>query len=382
MRIIADENIPMVEEFFADLGEVVRLPGRSMTAEDLRGADALLVRSVTKVNQALLAESQVRFVGTCTIGVDHLDRDYLESAGITWASAPGCNANSVVEYVYAALAHLDIDWLEQRVGIIGCGNVGGLLHKRLRAQGVECHCYDPFLDLEHDPDLTKLESVLDWDIVCLHTPYTTDGPHPTHHLIGKKELARLRPGALLLNGGRGPVVDNTALLEHLESGASLQVVLDVWEPEPEISRSLLQLVDLGSPHIAGYSYDGKVTGTEMIYQALCQHLGQEPSKRLSEQLPALDNDQCLIRANDPWLALRNAVEQVYAIAADDRRLRALAQRADAGEESFGNGFDALRKHYPVRREFNNYRLVFEPEVELQARAKITERLVPLGFRAD
>lgn len=382
MRIIADENIPMVEEFFADLGEVVRLPGRSMTAEDLRGADALLVRSVTKVNQALLAESQVRFVGTCTIGVDHLDRDYLDSAGITWASAPGCNANSVVEYVYAALAHLDIDWLERRVGIIGCGNVGGLLHTRLRAQGVECHCYDPFLDLEQNPDLIDLESVLDCDIVCLHTPYTTDGPHPTHHLIGKKELARLRPGALLLNGGRGPVVDNTALLEHLESGASLQVVLDVWEPEPDISQSLLQLVDLGSPHIAGYSYDGKVTGTEMIYQALCQHLGQEPSKRLSEQLPALDNDQCLIRANDPWLALRNAVEQVYAIAADDRRLRALAQRADAGEESFGNGFDALRKHYPVRREFNNYRLVFEPEVELQARAKITERLVPLGFRAD
>lgn len=382
MRIIADENIPMVEEFFTDLGEVVRLPGRSMTAADLRDADALLVRSVTKVNQALLAESRVRFVGTCTIGVDHLDRDYLDSAGITWASAPGCNANSVVEYVYAALAHLDIDWLERRVGIIGCGNVGGLLHKRLRAQSVECHCYDPFLSLEQNPDLTDLDSVLDCDIVCLHTPYTTDGPHPTHHLVGSEELRKLRTGALLLNGGRGPVVDNAALLEFLESGANIQVVLDVWEPEPEISRPLLQHVDLGSPHIAGYSYDGKVKGTEMIYQALCQHLGQEPSKLLSDQLPALADDQCLIHANDPWLAVRNATEQVYAIAADDRRLRALAQRADAGEEPFGKGFDGLRKNYPVRREFNNYRLVFEAGVEAQVRAKIIERLVPLGFREN
>ncbi len=382
MRIIADENIPMVEEFFADLGEVVRLPGRSMAAEDLRGADALLVRSVTKVNQALLAESKVRFVGTCTIGVDHLDRDYLDSAGITWASAPGCNANSVVEYVYAALAHLDIDWLGRRVGIIGCGNVGGLLYKRLRAQGVECRCYDPFLSLEQNPDLTDLDSVLDCDIVCLHTPYTTRGPHPTHHLISTEELRKLRPGALLLNGGRGPVVDNAALLAHLESGANLQVVLDVWEPEPDISRPLLRQVDLGSPHIAGYSYDGKVKGTEMIYQALCRHLGQKPTKELSDQLPALENNHCRIRANDPWLAVRNAIEQVYAIAADDRQLRALAQRADEGEESFGKGFDALRKHYPVRREFNNYRLVFEAGVEAQVRGKIAERLAPLGFREN
>lgn len=376
MKIVADENIPFVQECFGQLGEIARLPGREMRREDLLDAEVLLVRSVTQVNEALLAGTGVRFVGTCTIGVDHLDLDYFERAGITWASAPGSNANSVVEYVYAAMAHLDVDWQQQRVGIIGCGNVGGRLHLRLRAQGVECRCYDPFLTLEDNPDLTDLDSVLACDLVCLHTPLTHSGLHPSFHLLGEAELAKLKPGAVLLNAGRGPVVDNEALLAHLQGGADLKVVLDVWEPEPDISRPLLAKVALGSPHIAGYSYDGKIQGTHMIYQALCRHLGMEAELSLEQLRPSVEDPERHLATEDFWSGLRSLIPQVYDIAADDQRLRELASQAEADEADFAKGFDQLRKHYPKRREFSNYRVEGEdgdlPEAHRQ-------RLQALGF---
>lgn len=377
MKIVADENIPFVEECFGALGEIVRLPGRSMTRADLANADVLLVRSVTQVNEALLAGTPVRFVGTCTIGVDHLERDYFARAGITWASAPGCNANSVVEYVYAALAHLDVDWQGKTLGIIGCGNVGGRLHRRMRAQGVDCRCYDPFLSIEDNPDLTDLESVLQSDIVCCHTPLTHDGPHPSFHLLGAEQLRQLKPGAVLLNAGRGPVVDNQALLAHLESGADLQVVLDVWEPEPDISRPLLARVALGSPHIAGYSYDGKIQGTHMIYQALCRHLGQAPDVELDDLRPQVTDPERTLKAGDFWHSLQTLIPEVYAIAEDDRRLRDLAERAQAGEQEFAQGFDQLRKQYPKRREFTNYRVEGAEGLSEESR----QRLQALGFKA-
>ncbi len=375
MRIVADENIPLVNECFGELGEIIRLPGRDMTNADLQGADALLVRSVTQVNEALLRDTPVRFVGTCTIGVDHLDTDYLEQQGIGWSSAPGCNANSVVEYVYAALAHLDVDWLGKRVGIIGCGNVGGRLYSRLKAQGVECRVYDPFLSAEQVPDLTSLEAVLGCDVVCMHTPLTRSGPHPSFHLIGTEELRQLAPGAVLLNAGRGAVIDNQALLSHLESGADLRVVLDVWEPEPDISRPLLARVELGSPHIAGYSYDGKMQGTFMIYEALCRHLGREPGKQLDSLRPAVEDPERVLAEGDVWSALKDLIPQVYAIAEDDRRLRDLAASAERGEADFAKGFDQLRKQYPKRREFGNYQV---SAVSKEADA----RLAALGFKAS
>ena len=377
MKIIADENIPLVDEFFGHLGDIIRLPGRTMKSDDVRDADVLLVRSVTPVNEALIGASKLSFVGTCTIGVDHLDQDYLTQRGISWASAPGCNANSVVEYVYAALAHLDVDWLERRVGIIGCYNVGGFLHKRLMAPGVQCLCYDPFLTSADNPDLTTLDKVLDCDIVCLHTPLTTSGPYPTRHLLSDAELACLRPGTVLLNAGRGPVVDNAALLRRIQGSDDLQVVLDVWEPEPNISRELLDRVALGTPHIAGYSYDGKVTGTAMIYTALCEHLGVEAEASLSELLPQVVDNRLKVTTADAWRAQRQLIPHAYAIAEDDQRLRDLARRAERGEENFAQGFDRLRKEYPVRREFGNYRLEFEPGTEVNA-----ERLGALGFNIE
>lgn len=374
IKIVADENIPLVEAFFGHLGEIVRRPGRQLAAEDVNDANALLVRSVTNVNSGLLGTSRVSFIGTCTIGVDHLDEQFLNEKSITYASAPGCNANSVVEYVYAALCELDVDWLGKRVGIIGCGNVGGLLHQRLRAQGVECVCYDPFLTLEQNPDLAALEEVLACDIVSMHTPLTRTGQHPTYHLLSSVELSQLKEGAVLLNCGRGAVIDNQALLKLLHSRDDLRVVLDVWETEPEISRELLQKVALGTPHIAGYSYDGKLKGTEMIYEALCQHLQQVPERSLQQLVPPLDHAVIEIPAGDTWTVIKQLVKHIYAITVDDRALRGLADSAES-IEAFAKGFDSLRKHYPVRREFHNYQVNWSG-----ADKELATRLRALGFR--
>lgn len=357
MNVLADENIPLVTDFFTSLGPVVTRPGRTMAAADTETAGALLVRSVTRVNKALLGGSNVSFVGTCTIGVDHLDQSWLKRKGIEFASAPGCNANSVVEYVYAALCHLDVNWLDKKFGIIGCGNVGGLLYKRLKLQGVDCYCYDPKLNREQNPDLTTLEEVLACDVISMHTPLTQTGEHPSFHLIQAAQLQQLKPGAVLLNCGRGPVINNADLLQFLQQREDVRVVLDVWEPEPEINLELLERVALGSPHIAGYSYDGKLKGTEMIYQALCKHLQQPAPLSLAQLVPPLANNCLVLQQGVPlWTQIKQLVAQVYSIAADDLRLRALARSSRSGDGNFAAGFDELRKHYPIRREFQNYQV--------------------------
>lgn len=377
MKIVADENIPLVNEFFSRLGDVTCLPGRTMTPDDVQDADALIVRSVTRVNEALLAGSNVKFVGTCTIGIDHLDQTHLDTQGIRWSSAPGCNANSVVEFVYAALCHLDINWLPVRFGIIGCGNVGGLLYKRLKAQGVEIRCYDPNLSPTQNPDLTTLEEVLACDVISMHTPLVNTGSYPSFHLLGHKELAQLKPGAVLINAGRGAVIDNQALLDVLTVRTDLRVVLDVWEPEPDISLELLDKVLLGSPHIAGYSYDGKLNGTEIVYQALCKHFTIEPQASLAALVPPLENNQLHVEdeSNTVFQIAQSLIKQVYDISMDDARLREVARAALTGEIKFGEGFDNLRKHYPKRREFHNYQVHLECVTDADK-----QWLQVLGFR--
>ena len=380
MKLVVDENIPLADAFFGSLGEVVALPGREMNAEDVRDADALIVRSVTRVDAGLLAGSAISFVGTCTIGVDHLDLDYLQSRNIAVASAPGCNANSVVEYVFSALCALNQPWEGRVFGIIGCGNVGGHLHRRLRALGVNCRCYDPFLSPADNPDLCELPEALQSDIVCLHTPLTVDGPYPSHHLLGEAELMSLKPGALLLNAGRGAAIDNGALLKVLESRPDLRVVLDVWEPEPALNPRLLERVSIGTPHIAGYSYDGKVRGTEMIYQALCRQLGLTPDIRAESLLTADAGGPepiALPSSADDWENVCLAVLEAYDIRSDDGQLRAAA-----GEpETLPLTFDRLRKHYPQRREFFNYRV--ESALKMAEKNKPLHRtLTALGFAQD
>ncbi len=374
MKIVADENIPELETIFSDPSfRFTRRSGRHLNADDVRDADALIVRSVTPVNRALLAGSSVRFVGTCTIGTDHLDTEYLDEAGIQWANAPGCNANSVFEYVIAALAALGESLRGKTVGIVGCGNVGGHLHRRLKALGIQCHCYDPFLSKAQNQDLGDLDAVLACDVVSIHTPFTNQGPHPTYHLIDEQALKRLRAGAILLSCGRGPAVDNAALKTRLKQGADLRVVLDVWEPEPDIDTELMALVNIATPHIAGYSYDGKVAGGTMVFHALQQWM--DAGAVLSDSV--IVSEQPLIKAAPgPWEAvLFDIVLKAYNIRRDDQSLR----EAVSHPEGMAQAFDALRKHYTQRYEFKHFEVDCSA-VSPQAMESLRTYLDVLGFR--
>jgi erythronate-4-phosphate dehydrogenase len=378
MRIIADENIPCVAKAFASLGEVTLLPGRGMTPAQVRDADILLVRSVTRVDERLLGESKVQFVGSATIGFDHVDRAYLGRRGIGFSTAPGSNATSAAEYVVSSLLALNLQQgfepAGRTVGIIGCGNVGSRVRHKLAALGMNCLVNDPPLQAQgaHDT-FVDLDAVLQADVVTLHVPYTREGPYPTHHLADATFLERLRPGAVLINTARGAVVDNAALDTLLEARPDLSVVLDVWEGEPDISMSLLEKVQLGTPHIAGYSLDGKLRGTEMIYRAACTHFGRPVLWRAADDLPAgLSLDLRELR-DEPLLAkLQSAVFACYDIRQDDAILR--QQLALPAAERPAR-FDRLRKEYPVRREFAQAGVMTGDPGGAAARA-----LETLGFR--
>jgi erythronate-4-phosphate dehydrogenase len=354
MRIIADENIPCVAKAFASLGEVTLLPGRGMTPAQVRDADILLVRSVTRVDERLLGESKVQFVGSATIGFDHVDRAYLGRRGIGFSTAPGSNATSAAEYVVSSLLALNLQQgfepAGRTVGIIGCGNVGSRVRHKLAALGMNCLVNDPPLQAQgaHDT-FVDLDAVLQADVVTLHVPYTREGPYPTHHLADAVFLERLRPGAVLINTARGAVVDNAALDTLLEARPDLSVVLDVWEGEPDISMSLLEKVQLGTPHIAGYSLDGKLRGTEMIYHAACEHFGRQQQWQAADDLPAgLSLDLRELRDAPLLENLQAAVFACYDIRLDDANLRQLLALPAAERPA---RFDRLRKEYPVRREF-------------------------------
>lgn len=356
MLIVADENIAKVRDAFGAYGEIRTLPGRSLTPADVRAADVLLVRSVTRVDQALLADSAVRFVGSATIGTDHMDVDYLDGRGIAWASAPGCNATAVVEYVLSALSALD-GVLESLlsggvVGIIGLGNVGARLAARLRRLGIRCIGYDPLLGDEVNLPLCALEQVLAADVVCVHTPLTRTGEHPTLHMLDSSRLESLRSGSVLLNAGRGGAIDTAALADLLRQRADQRVVLDVWEGEPRIERTLLAGVTLATPHIAGYSLDGKLAGTTQILAACCRHFDWPLPKAplVADDVPHISIDDELSGV----ALLRHAIQSVYDLRDDDRLLRARLSAADVDQAAIE--FDNLRKNYPQRREFAAVRI--------------------------
>jgi len=361
MLIVADENIPLLDSFFGDMGEIRRVSGRSMSNKDVRDADILLVRSVTRVNRELLEGSRVRFVGTSTIGTDHVDLDWLEQAGIRFSAAPGCNANSVAEYVLSVLSlHAErrglSDWSQLSVGIVGVGNVGGELAHKLDRLGFEVRlCDPPRADREEDSEaFVALEEAMKCDVVSLHTPLTREGDHPTLHMIGNAELETLGANQLLINAGRGEVIDSSALLARLERGNAPVVVLDVWEQEPRIHPELVDQVWLATPHIAGYSLEGKVQGTEMIYQALSQFLGLPVRKKAGQFLPepALSKVSFTSSAEEED-AIRIALRACYDPRRDDAKLRI----AMAGTpEERGVAFDRLRRDYPVRRECSSLKI--------------------------
>jgi erythronate-4-phosphate dehydrogenase len=376
MKIIADENIPFVREAFSTLGDVTTLAGRAVTAESVRDADMLLVRSVTRVGKELLTGGKVKFVATATIGFDHIDVEYLKKAGIGFASAPGCNSNSVAEYVLSALFVLAerkaFSLTEKTVGIVGCGNVGSKVRAKMETLGVKCLVNDPPLkDQAGDFSFVELDEIFSADIVTLHVPLERGGKYPTFQMVDESFLGEMKSGAALINSSRGKVVDERALLPALQSGR-LSAVLDVWQNEPNIDAAILEQVELATPHIAGYSYDGKVRGTEMIYEAACKFFGFTPTWRVADHLPSNPIQRLefpnAISDND---VIRNSIHRCYDIREDDARLR---QYLNLGESERGAYFDNLRKTYPVRREFPCTEVVLS-----KPRPDLTEKLKRIGF---
>ncbi len=363
MKIVADENIPYVKEAFASLGEVTTLPGRNMAQKDLEDAEILLVRSVTQVNEQLLKNTAVKYVASATIGFDHLDAEYLKKRGIPWATSPGCNATAAAEYVITALFHIssvkNISLNGMTAGIIGCGNVGSRVKHRLTALGVNCIINDPPLqERESNQDLVQLEEALSADIITLHVPLKKTGSHPTHHLLNQQNLNRINDKSILINTARGSVIDNAALLNHLQD-KHLTTVLDVWEGEPTILPKLLDACILGTPHIAGYSLDGRVRGTEMIYQACCNFLDTTPTWEANSILNDVKNNVITLdKSNGINASIQRALQHTYDITSDDQTLRNTQTLPD---NQRGDAFDQLRRNYPLRREFACYTATINKE---------------------
>ena len=351
VKILVDENMPYARELFSRLGEVKPVAGRPIPVDELADAQALMVRSVTRVNASLLSGTAVKFVGTATAGTDHVDQTWLHEAGIGFSAAPGCNAIAVVEYVFSALlmlAERDGFTLKDRtVGIVGVGNVGSRLQARLEAWGVRTLLCDPPRAERGDAgDFRPLEALVrEADILTFHTPLFKEGPYKTLHLADDALISALKPGAILINACRGAVVDNAALLTRLEAGQDLSVVLDVWEPEPDLNVELLKRVDIGTPHIAGYTLEGKARGTTQVFEAFSAFIGHRQQVALDTLLPAPEFGRITLHGPLDQPTLKRVAHLVYDVRRDDAPLRKVA--GIPGE------FDKLRKNYLERREWSS-----------------------------
>ena len=378
MKIIADVNIPFVAECFSSIGEVTVVGGRQITPGIVADADILLVRSITPVGADLLAGSKVRFIATATIGVDHIDVDSLQRNNIGFASAPGSNANSAAEYVVAALLEIgqmhDLNLEDKSIGIIGAGNVGGRVATKCAALGMKVRLNDPPLQRQTaDPKYLSLEELFACDFITCHTPLTFEGEDRTYHLADETFFKSLKKGCAFVNASRGGVADSEALKKAIKAEGFGAVILDVWENEPLIDAELLQMVDIGTPHIAGYSLDGKIAGMIMIYNAACKHLSLEQKFGIEEFLPEPAVPELRVGQNvrSEQGAISDAVREVYEIDRDDAGLRRIL---DMPRQERCTHFDGLRKNYPVRREFQNTRVVVE-----DVNSGLAGKLAGIGF---
>ena len=329
MKIVVDDKIPYIREKLAVIAsEVVSLPGAKISADDVRDADALIVRTRTRCDEQLLKGSRVQFVATATIGYDHVDADYLNKAGIRWTNCPGCNAGSVAQYVECSLLLLQQQGLclsQSTIGIVGCGHVGSKVKVVAERLGMHVLVCDPPLGYDGFVSLDVIER--EADVITFHVPLTQEGPHATYHLANQDFFGRLTRVPYIINTSRGEVVDGKALLAALQDGRVRDAVIDVWENEPFLDTQLLRRVFIGTPHIAGYSADGKVNADNMVIDALCRHFNiQHPGLIQAPSLPA-----GFQYTGNP-LELYNPLE-------DSRKLKESPQL-----------FENLRNNYPLRRE--------------------------------
>jgi len=372
MKIVIDEKIPFIKGVFEPWAEVVYSPGHAIDARMVADADALIVRTRTECNSRLLEGSMVRFVATATIGYDHLDTAWLDSAGIKWVNAPGCNSGSVMQYITAILFFIastrSLDLRSMTLGVVGVGNVGSKVVRAARAIGMRVLQNDPPRQRqEGGNEFCPLKKLLaESDILTLHVPLTLEGTDSTSHLINSTNLPMLRKNCILINSSRGEVVDNTALREALSSKILAGAVLDVWEGEPETDRRLVELTDIATPHIAGYSVDGKANATINSVRRVAAGLGIPLHLWIPASLPLPANPVIdLTKQSDKRSTLglvAGAVRHTCQVEEDDALFR-----HDPGK------FEYLRDNYRIRREFDSYSVNTDDPLARQM-------LSDLGFR--
>jgi erythronate-4-phosphate dehydrogenase len=407
MKLVIDRNMPYAKEAFSTLGEVFARDGRQLTVADVRDADALFTRSTTRISAALLAGSAVRYYGSAVIGTDHIDIPYLEKQQIPWVAAPGCNAESVANYVTSALLWLGgqhrFTLKGKTIGIIGCGNVGSKVLRHAKALGLKILVSDPPKQRSEGggqkseiPYVTLEQLLAESDIVTCHVPLTKTGPDATFQMLDTPQFAQMKPGVIFINAARGAILSTDALLAVLGTRVA-HVVMDCWEGEPTYRTDLLARVDIATPHIAGHSYEGKVNGTKIVYTAYLAWLAETAAPVLRERAKELLREEAIealfalppppvpqvdlsqvssfqFPVSEGEDLLRQAVLRVYDIEADSLRLkRSCVEDAMARAAAF----DQQRSKYPMRREFTSTTVTLA-----KASPSLRATLQGLGFKVE
>lgn len=351
IKVVVDNKIPFIDQFSHPDFEFTSLPGSNITPSDVKYADALIIRTRTICNAKLLNGSSVKFIASATIGYDHIDTEYCRSTGIEWTNAPGCNSGSVMQYIASVLAHtsskINTALKERTIGIIGVGNVGSKVDKFCRTAGMQTLLNDPPRERKESTEIfTDLNTIAEQsDIITVHTPLNREGTDSTFHLLNRDFFSKLKKKPTIINSARGEIIDTEAMLEALSNGQISSIITDCWENEPEISMTHLKAASIATPHIAGYSQDGKANGTAMSIRALLDffnypHNNWSPEKIASPEYPIIN----LSGITDEEEGLKRAVMHSYPVMEDHKRLT----------DSPGT-FEAQRGSYPVRREFGSYR---------------------------
>lgn len=356
MKILADENILFANDAFNEFGSVDTIHGREINNKILKKYDVLLIRSITKVDINLLKDTNIKFIGTATIGTDHIDKEYLKNNKIYFTDAKGCNSFAVAEYVLTAIINLcefnNWNYEEKSVGIIGYGNIGTIIYEYLKQLGFNVFVNDPPKEkIDKSFNYSILNDVLNCDILTFHVPLEKQGEFPTYHLLNDNNINKIKSGSVIINSSRGAVIDNIALLNRLKQKNDLSVVLDVWENEPNINYELLDYISLGTPHIAGYSYEGKVNGTKILYDKFCEFLNVE--KKWNAPLLKEKSELLIQYLYKKEKLFYKIVNEVYDLKIDSDEFINLMK---SDEKIIGINFDKLRKDYKLRKEFNNYKI--------------------------
>ena len=372
MKIVADNKIPFLKGVLEPYAEVAYYPGAEINAKLVNDADALLVRTRTKCNANLLENSKVKFIATATIGFDHIDTAYCESKDIRWTNAPGCNSVSVMQYIASALVFLsekyNFNYSDKTLGVVGGGNVGSKVALLASGLGMKVLLNDPPRErVEGKGKFVSLQKIQkNADIITFHVPLNNEGVDKTYHLVDEDFLHSIKPETIIINSSRGEVVSAASLKKALKEKKIKAALLDVWENEPLIDKELLDLVDIGTPHIAGYSADGKAMGTAMSVQALSRFFNFNLNNWLPDNIPQVHNNKIEIDCKELNIqeVINKAVLATCNIENDSTALKKSLKT-----------FEAQRGNYPLRREFNAYEVCLKND-----KNNIGQLLSTLGFR--